>query len=698
MDEGIHLYAPVFMHPYISYQRLNRELSWLLFNARVLQEARDIQVPLIERMRFLGIFSNNQDEFFRVRVATMKRLNRLGKSTRSKLGFSPQKVLNHIQEMVIDLQREFHEIYGEILKQLEEENIFIIDEMQLGHIQEKFVEDYFTQVVEPLLVPIMLGNVPRFPYLKDKSVYLFIALKKDGQEDDYALMEVPRKSLSRFLVLPPDGNKKFIIYLDDVIRKNLEKVFSIFDYTEMESYIIKITRDAELDIDDDISESYYDKMKKGVEKRKKGEPVRFIYDSNMPSKYLRFLMKKLRLTEDDNIIPGGRYHNFRDFMKFPNVGGAHLEYPPMKPMQHQDLKGAKSIIQVLKKKDLLLHFPFQTYDHVIDLLREAAIDPKVTEIKISLYRLAEESRVINALINAVKNGKHVLVVMELQARFDEEANLKWSKTLEEEGVRLVFGISGLKIHSKLLLITRKENKQSQFYTYVGTGNFHEGTARVYSDTALLSANTDLGMEVNKVFALIEKPYLPIQFNHLLISPVFMRKQIYELINREIEMAQRGEKAEIILKLNNLVDEEMVDKLYEASSKGVKIKMIIRGICSLIPGIKGGGENIEAISIVGRFLEHTRIYVFHNGGDSLYYLSSADWMTRNLDFRIEAAVPVYDKSLQMELNQFLDLQFKDNVKARKLDAQMNNAYVTLNKKPLNSQLAFYDYLRKTLADQ
>jgi len=686
------------MHPYISHQRLNRELSWLLFNARVLQEARDSKVPLIERMRFLGIFSNNQDEFFRVRVATMKRLNRLGKSTRSKLGFSPQKVLNHIQEMVIDVQREFHEIYGEIQKQLEEENIFIIDEMQLGPIQEKFVEDYFTQVVEPLLDPILLGNVPRFPYLKDKSVYLFIALKKDGQEDDYALMEVPRKSLSRFLVLPPDGNKKFIIYLDDVIRKNLEKVFSIFDYSEMDSYIIKITRDAELDIDDDISESYYDKMKKGVEKRKKGEPVRFIYDSNMPSKHLRFLMKKLRLTEDDNIIPGGRYHNFRDFMKFPNVGGAHLEYPPMKPQQHPDLKGEKSIIQVLKKKDLLLHFPYQTYDHVIDLLREAAIDPRVTEIKISLYRLAGESRVINALINAVKNGKQVLVVMELQARFDEEANLKWSKTLEEEGVRLVFGISGLKIHSKLLLISRRENKQTHLYSYVGTGNFHEGTAKVYSDTALLSASTELGMEINKVFALIEKPYLPIQFNHLLISPVFMRKRIYELIDREIEMAQKGEKAEIILKLNNLVDEEMVDKLYEASSKGVKIKMIIRGICSLIPGIRGGGENIEAISIVGRFLEHTRIYVFHNGGAPLYYLSSADWMTRNLDFRIEAAVPVYDQALQTELKQFLDLQFQDNVKARKLDEHMNNAYVAHSKKPLNSQLAFNDYLRNKPTEQ
>jgi polyphosphate kinase len=683
------------MHPYISNQRLNRELSWLLFNARVLQEAKDPQVPLIERMRFLGIFSNNQDEFFRVRVATMKRLNRLGKGTRSRLGFSPQKVLNHIQEMVIELQTEFNKIYHDILKELEEENIVIIDETELSPLQNEFVEDYFDKVVEPLLVPIMLKNVPVFPSLKDKSVYLFIALIDEKHTTDLAIMEIPRKSLSRFLVLPSEDDKKYIIYLDDVIRKNLHKVFSIFNYTEMQSYIIKITRDAELDIDDDISESYYDKMKKSVEKRKKGEPVRFIYDKNMPPVHLKYLMKKLRLSEDDNIIPGGRYHNFRDFMKFPNVGGEHLEFAIKKPLPHPDLIGQKSVFSVLDQKDLLLHFPYHTYDHVIDLLREAAIDPKVTQIKISLYRVAGESRIINALVNAVKNGKEVVVVMELQARFDEEANLQWSKALKEEGVQVFFGISGLKIHSKLLLITRKEKREEKYYSFVGTGNFHEGTAKVYSDTALLTANQEIGEEVKRVFTLIAKPYLPVHFDHLLVSPVFMRKRIYELIDREISAALEGKEAAVTLKLNNLVDEEMVDKLYEASRQGVKVNMIIRGICSLIPGIKDGGENIEAVSIVGRYLEHTRIYAFHNGGDKQYYLSSADWMTRNLDYRIEVAVPVLDKSLREELEDFLKLQFKDNVKSRLLDVHMDNRYVKNKKKEVDSQKDFYEYLKNKL---
>lgn len=683
------------MHPYISKNRLNRELSWLLFNARVLQEARDPQVPLIERMRFLGIFSNNQDEFFRVRVATIKRLNRLGIKARIEFGFSTQKVLNQIQEMVINLQKEFHEIYQGILKELEKENIFIINEDQLNEEQIAFVEQYFSHVVEPLLVPIMLKNVPKFPELKDKSIYLFIGLTDEQGETDLAIMEIPRKVLSRFLVLPGTGDKKTIIYLDDVIRLNLGKVFSIFSYRKMESYVIKITRDAELDIDDDISESYFEKMKKGVEKRKKGDPVRFIYDRSMPDKYLKYLMKKLKLSEDDNIIPGGRYHNFRDFMKFPNVGQSYLEFPPMPALVHPDLLGQRSILWAMSQKDILLHFPYQSYDYVIDLLREAAIDPGVTEIKISLYRVAGDSRIINALINAVKNGKKVLVVMELQARFDEEANLNWSKTLTEEGVRLVFGISGLKIHSKLLLITRKEFREMKHYAYVGTGNFHEGTARVYSDMALLTVDPRISNEVERVFQHIIKPYLPIYFDHLLVSPVFMRRKLNVLIEAEIQAAKKGKASGITIKINNLVDEEMVDKLYEASKVGVQVQLIIRGICYLIPGLKGVSDNISAISIVGRYLEHTRIYRFHANGDDLIFLSSADWMTRNLDFRIEVAVPVYHKDLKKEIADYLSLQFKDNVKARILDEHMDNRYVRNKKKKINSQEAFYQYLKDKL---
>lgn len=674
---------------------LNREISWLSFNERVLQEAEDTSVPLVERMRFLGIFSSNQDEFFRVRVATVRRLQKFEKKKSAVFPDSPQKVLNQIHEVVVAQQNRFNLIYDDIIGELERKKILIINETQLNEEQLVFVKQYYLDKVEPILVPIILKNLKKFPYLSDDSIYLFVSLTLNQPQGRkiFSLLEVPRGSLSRFLVLPRQDDKKCIIYLEDVIRMNFSSIFSIFNYQVAESYIIKITRDAELDFEDDIAKGFYDKMMKSLEKRKKGEPVRFVYDQNMPMEYVNFLLKKMDLIEEENIIPGGRYHNFKDFMKFPNVGGPELLHPKLPPLPHPDLMNERSLLEVIARKDVMIHYPYQSFDYIIDVLREAAIDPGVESIKITLYRLASDSKIINALINAAKNGKEVTVVLELQARFDEEANLQWAKILKDENVRLVLGISGLKVHSKLILIDKKIGKDEyRQIAHVGTGNFHEGTATLYSDIAILTSDPRITKDVEKVFRLIEKPYLPYKFDYILVSPVFMRHQFEELIDREIKHAQLGKPSGITIKLNNVMDGKMIEKLYEASNAEVKIKMIVRGIHSLIPGKKGFSEHIEAISIVDKYLEHSRIFVFENNGSPEYFIGSADWMTRNLDYRIEVVVPVLDPSLCNEIQDFLDIQLRDNVKARIFDEEMKNTYKTRNgDKKTRSQVAFYKYL-------
>jgi len=677
--------------------KLNREISWLSFNERVLQEAEDKNVPLVERMRFLGIFSNNLDEFFRVRVATVRRLIKYFKKKKSPSMISPQKVMNEIYEIVMRQQLRFVKTYDSILHELETKNVFIINEEELDPDQTVFVQNYYLSKVEPLLVPIMLKNLKQFPRLKEDSIYLFVVFSRHGDKKStqYSLIEIPRGSLSRFLVLPERDGKKYLIYLDDVIRMNLSRVFYIFNYDQIESYIIKITRDAELDLDDDVVKGFYDKMKKSLEKRKQGEPVRFIYDENMPEDYVNFLLNKLNLVEEENIIPGGRYHNFKDFMKFPHFGNSKLINPKFPTLKHAELEKGPTILDVIRRQDVLLHYPYQYFDYVIDMLREAAINPTIKSIKITIYRLANDSKIINALINAAKNGKEVTVVIELQARFDEEANLTWAKTLTDEGVRIALGISGLKIHSKLILIEGKEHGKIIRYAHVGTGNFHEGTANVYSDISLLTSDERVTNEVSKVFDFIERPYLPTQFNHLLVSPIYTRKKLIAFIDNEIKQAKNGQTAWIKLKLNSLVDDEMVDKLYEASQAGVQIDLIVRGICSLIPGEKGLSENIRAISIVDKYLEHTRIYVFANKKSPRYYISSADWMTRNLDARIEVAAPIYDKKLQKELRDFFDIQMKDGTKAREFDRKMSNTYAKSGDKKIRSQIAFYEYLADKL---
>ncbi len=654
---------------------INRELSWLSFNERVLQEAEDKKVPLSERIKFLGIFSNNQDEFFKVRVATIKRMIESNVHSHIVLGENPEKVLMKIKDRVINLQQKFEAIYSDVLQELEKENIFIIDEKALNTEQEAFVKVYFEDKVRPDLSPIMLQNLEYFPFLQDKSIYLATKLSKlkEKKQFEYALIEIPTIVLPRFIVLPKVGDKKFIILLDDVIRYNLKDVFDIFDYDVFEAYTIKLTRDAELDIDSDLSKSFLEKIQKGVSRRKKGQPVRLVYDQEMPQDMLNYLKEALDFDQYDSMIPGGRYHNFKDFINFPNIGSKELEFKKMPPSNHPDLINETSILKAIKKNDILLHYPYQKFSTFINLLREAAIDPNVMSIKITLYRVASNSKIINALINAARNEKEVTAVIELQARFDEKSNIYWARKLEEAGVKVLFGVPGLKVHSKLLLITAKYEKLLLNYTGISTGNFHEDTANVYTDVTLLTIDKRISNEVAKIFSYFENTYRVQSFRHLIVAPHFMRNRLIKLIDNEIINSREGKNAYIILKINNLVDSFMIKKLYLASNNGVKITLIIRGICSLIPGVPGLSENIEAISIVGRYLEHARIFVFCNNNHEKYFISSADWMTRNLDNRIEVASPIYDPAIQKELKKILDFELKDNVKARIIDQCQGNIY-------------------------
>jgi len=675
---------------------INREISWLHFNQRVLQEAADRSTPLIERIKFLGIFSNNLDEFFRVRVATLARMAAFPEKKYDYDGFDPGKVLREINEIVIRQQKQFVDVYNYIHRQLEKENIFILTETQLNETQGEFVKNYFHDYVRPNLFPIMISNFEQSSALKDKSIYLAVCLGKKNShiKEDYALIKVPTDSVSRFLLLPSTDKSRSLILLDDIIRYCLKDIFQIFGYTSFEAYTIKFTRDAELDIDNDVSKSFIELISESIKKRSSGRPVRFIYDKTIPENLLKILIKKFRFSHTDDLLGGGRYHNFKDFIAFPNLGSLKLEYPAKIPLHHKDLPHSRSIFSSIREKDIMLHFPYQSFDYVIDLLREASIDPTVKSIKMTLYRLARNSNVINALVNAARNGKEVTVYMELQARFDEKANIDWSEKLGEEGVKIIFGMPGLKVHSKLMLIKRKEGNKNIYYSNIGTGNYNEETAKVFADDSLFTCDPDIASDVEKVFDLFENNYRPMRFKTLIVSPFYMRSFFRRMIQREINNAKTGKEAWMILKLNNLVDIDIVTKLYEASCAGVKIKIIARGTCILKAGIPGLSENIEAISIVDKFLEHSRILVFCNGGDEKYYLSSADWMKRNFDYRVEVACPVNDIKIQQELKAMLDIQLKDNMKARLLSYNRYNHYkTTKGKKQIRSQYEIYDFLKK-----
>lgn len=677
---------------------INREISWLSFNDRVLQEASDKTTPLIERLKFLGIFSNNRDEFYRVRVATIRRLTKLGKKAIAVYGDDPKELLQKMQKRVIEQQNRFEDIYQGLLKELVKENIFIINEKQLNKEQQHFVKEYFHKEVIASLFPIMVDEHKAFPYMKDKYGYLFVRLESNTtpKKTKYALIEIPSKVLIRFVILPKIGTKKYIILLDDIIRYNVDDIFSVFGYTVKETINIKLTRDAELDIESDVSKSMLEKISKSVKDRKKGQPVRFVYDSSMSKEMLRFIMKKLGMDKKDNAIPGGRYHNFKDFINFPNLGEKKLSYEPQRPLNHKYLHNIHtSILDVIKQKDVLLHYPYHTFNHIITLLREASIDPSVESIKITLYRVADSSKIANALINAIKNGKRVTVLVELQARFDEENNIYWANKLQEEGADVIYGVPGLKVHSKLILITSKTGNKITKIAHIGTGNFNEKTARIYTDFSLLTADKNITDEISNVFEFYANNFKIGTYKHLAVAPFFMRQTYYNLIDNEIANAKAGKKAYMILKMNSLVDKDMIKKLYEASQAGVDITVIVRGICSLVTEVEGISDNIKAYSIIDRYLEHARIFIFGNNGDEKIFLTSADWMSRNLDSRSEVAVPVYHPEVKKQILDIIKIQLSGNTKVRILDRYQQNNYkrAKANEKKVRVQDEVYNYLKK-----
>lgn len=678
---------------------INREISWLHFNARVLQEAMDHSNPLFERLRFVGIYSNNRDEFFRVRVATMRRLKELQKEKHEILNYDPSKTLKQIRTIIDQQEQAYMEAYMSVRDELRDHGFNIVGYGDLNPQQLRQVKKYFTQHVRPYLFPIMLSGIKDVQGLRDNSIYLVVRLRSSRSEikDDYALVKVPTSRVSRFFLLPDDGIESVVVLLDDVIRYNFEEIFLPFGFDIFDAYSIKFTRDAELDLENDLSKSFLEIMAESLKQRKRGAPVRFIYDRDMPAEILDLLLKKFKINKKDILIPGWKYHNFRDFMDFPHVGHETLWAKPLPPMRHPDLPPFQSIFSVIKSKDIMLHYPYHTFMHIIDLLREASIDPRVRSIKMTLYRAARDSNVINALVNAARNGKSVTVFLELQARFDEKANIQWSEKLHEEGVKVIKTIPGLKVHAKLLLIRRKETEGDVYYTNISTGNFNESTAKVYADDSLLTSNEQIGLEVGQMFRLFETPYSPPNLKKLVISPYSTRKHFLRLINTEIRHAKAGTEAWCILKMNSLVDDVLIQKLYQASQAGVKIKIIVRGICVLTPGIDGLSENIEVISIIDRFLEHSRVFVFANAGQPMYYISSADWMVRNLDHRFELVCPIEDPVIQHELHQMLQIQLADNCKARwvnKSDSDEVNSYRTRqpDEEIIRSQIAIYDFLK------
>jgi polyphosphate kinase len=676
---------------------INREISWLSFNERVLQEAADKTTPLLERLKFLGIFSNNRDEFYRVRVATVKRLAKIGKKAIAVYEEDPKDLLIRLQRKVIEQQNRFENIYQEILVELAAKNVFIINEKQLTSTQRIFVSEYFTNELVSNLFPVMIDDTKEFPYMKDKASYLFLKLvpSQSTRRNRYALIEIPSTVISRFVILPHHGRKHYIMLVDDVIRYNTDQIFEVFGYRTAEAYNIKLTRDAELDIDNDVSKSMIEKVSKSVKARKQGQPVRFVYDAAMPDDMLKYIMKKLGMDKKDNAIPGGRYHNFKNFIDFPDLGEKELVYNHPPRLQHKDLKDISfTTLRVIKQKDILLHYPYHSYNHIITLLREASIDPTVESIKITLYRVADSSKIANALINAVKNGKKVTVLVELQARFDEENNIYWGNKLQEEGARVIYGVPGLKVHSKLFVVTAREGGKEVNYAHIGTGNFNEKTSRVYTDFSLLTSNKEIAADLLKVFEFYENNFKIQSFKHLLVAPFFMRNEFITLIDKEIKHAKAHKPAEILLKMNSLVDKEMIGKLYEASRAGVKVTLIIRGACSLVTEMEGWSDNIRAYSIVDKYLEHSRIFIFHNNGQEKIFISSADWMSRNLDNRSEVAVPIYSEEIRRQIRDIIHIQLSGNTKVRILDRKQENLYKKAKpgEKKVRVQDEIYNYLK------
>lgn len=673
----------------------NRELSWLSFNERVLQEAQDHSVPLLARLQFLGIFSNNQDEFFKVRIANLMRLCRFRKQRQQRLigDYTPSELLVEVSRQTERAQEAFTRTYHELLHEMEQQGIFVVGEGQLTERQRAFCRDYFVSVVSPYLVPLILRKSVKIPFLPDGNAYLGVRMScGNGKNTRYAVIRIPASThCPRFVVLPSESGRHDVIFLDDIIRLMIDDVFFMFNYDHITVHTFKIMRDAVLTIDDDISKSLFERIAEGVESRRYGEPIRLIYDREMPEDLLEMLARKLKLTAPGMLAPGDRYHLMKDLMRFPKVRPDLLTVNPV-PLRHHDILPFQSILKVVRRSDIFLNYPYHSFQHVIDFLREAAIDPRVERIAITLYRTAEHSKVINALINAAKNGKQVSVLVELKARFDEEQNIEHTDLLQREGVKVIYAIEDLKVHSKIVLVERRENSGIRGYAYIGTGNFNENTATIYGDFGLLTAHKGIVEDVRNVFQFLANSHKQFKYKHLLVSPYFMRDAFDELIDREIRNAKRGRRAYIHAKCNSLTDERIIERLYRASKAGVEIRLIVRGACCLQPAVPGMSDRIRAISIVDKYLEHARLFIFCNDGDERTYIGSADWMSRNLDRRVEVCTPILDKQIQKLLCKVFAIQWADNVKARDLADQVHNPYVqhSSDEPAHRSQTELYDY--------
>jgi polyphosphate kinase len=675
---------------------LSRDLSWLRFNARVLQEAQSDNVPLLERLKFLAIFSSNLDEFFKVRVATLRRLVKLKKKTRAKLGESPKRLLKDVLAEVARQQEEFGATFREqLLPALTAQHIHLLSEAELTDKQREWAAQYFRDKVQNLLSPVVLDETLHHLFLKDQTVYLtFFLTKPKAQKpklepERVLIMELPTKRHGgRFVRLPDEGEERYVLFLDDVIRVGAAELFPA--YKEIEVNAIKLSRDAELDIEEEVSGDLMEKIRSSLAKRATGFPARLLFDPEMPKEVLRAIKQKTGIT-DEELVEGSRYHNFRDFFGFPHFDEPAFHYPDRPALAHPTLPRTGSLLAAIEQRDHLLHLPYQSFDYVTRLLREAATDARVSSISITLYRVASKSAVVKNLIKAAKHGKQVTVVMELKARFDEESNLFWADKLKRAGAHVIFTPPELKVHSKLLLIARREaDETTRQYAYFSTGNFNESTADLYTDHGLFTANPELTHEAAAVFGYLRDQSTVPELKQLLVAPFGLRPGLNDLIDYEIKQAKKGKDAYIILKVNAVEDEGMICKLYDASRAGVRVELIVRGIGRLMPGEAGLSENIHQRGIVDRFLEHSRVYVFAHGGAEKVYVSSADWMTRNLDRRVEVAFPILDEALRAEVRQLLDFQRQDNVKAR----DFGNGFIpaVAGEKPLQAQEATYKWLK------
>lgn len=683
--------------PAVKTRLIPRDISWLSFNARVLQESADPSVPLQERIRFLGIFSNNLDEFFRVRVAALRRMIRYGSKAHMHLEETPQRILDSIQEIVLEQQQEFARIWEGIFAEMRTEGIYLTRETELKRNQREFIDRYFDEQVRPNVIPLMIEDIPTFPYMREKSIYLAVVMSRSDRtlKRRFALIEVPTRVLPRFVQIPsPHDGQHHIILLEDIIRHSLPRIFSFFRYDRFSAHIVKVTKDAEFDLDYDETTSYVDRIEKAVKSRRKGKPVRFIYDRDIEPELLRYLIRRMGLARKDHLTPGGRIHNFRQFMDFPS---GVFQRPKARPhaLHHPGIQADARVTDVILQRDVMLHPPYHSFNPLIDLLREAAMDPSVKSIRITAYRLARNSRIVNALVNAARHGKKVVVVLELRARFDEENNLAWKRTLEEEGVQVLVGVPGMKVHAKICLIRKKTSKGFIDYGFVGTGNLNEQTAAVYGDHFLLTARKDVMADLERIFRYLEKPEsrseLLTECRTLLVSPVSNRSRLLEMIDAEISEANAGRPAAVTLKLNALSDPGLIARLHAAALAGVTLRLIIRGICCMFTGQSTYPVPVQAISIVDEYLEHARVMIFHDRGAESVWISSSDWMVRNLDHRVEVAVKVEDPLIAAELRDMIDIQLRDNVKARRLDDELGNKYVRNKGRKIRSQRQIHTYL-------